>query len=303
MLGGNVARRRPRHPADQARQPVALGFDIEPVRQVEQPRRSAMGDQRPMELIVPFVHRVHVDGVHFAGEARLPFDLQAERMEGGHDGGFPVIVAVAHRSAQRFGFDQDAGFRRVLHFLARQRRDGKTAQRRREYQPLGLQPHQRLAQRRKAQAVALLQRFEPQRLARVERAGDDVGAQALIGDFAQRCGLAGSLADDPAPPRLPCSRLSGRHRSRLQFLSKIFSCFEHISYFIRLAIQGERNGNRTPRKPPGRRRRARQCRGHPGIARLLRRAGKSGRGCAVDGRQQDRALAAQIVIRPGALAL
>ena len=119
-------------------------------------------------------------------------------MEGGDNARFPVIVAVAHRAAQRLAFDQDAGFGRVLDLFARQGRDGKTAQRGGRHQPLRLQPHQRFAERGEAEAVALLQRFEPQRLARPKCTDDDVGAKPLIGYFAQRGVLTGCLATRPA---------------------------------------------------------------------------------------------------------
>ena len=100
----------------------------------------------------------------------------------------------------------------------------------------------------------------------------------------------------PDWPARPSNRHSQFFR-KSSLASKIYSILYDPLY------PGERNGNRTPGKPSGRRRRARQCRGHPGTARLLRRAGKSRGRRAVDGRQQDRALAAQILVRPGALAL
>ena len=67
VLGGNVTRWRSRDPADQARQPVALGLDVKLVGHFEQPRRFAMGDQRTVKLIMPVLHRGQVGRLYLAG--------------------------------------------------------------------------------------------------------------------------------------------------------------------------------------------------------------------------------------------
>src|SRR3954454_8490476 len=56
MLGSDVAARFSCDAADQAGQSITLRLDVEPVCQFKQARRTAMGDQRVMELMMPFAH-------------------------------------------------------------------------------------------------------------------------------------------------------------------------------------------------------------------------------------------------------
>ena len=49
MFGGDVTARFSGDPADETRQPVALGLDIELIGKLEQARRAAMRDQRAVE--------------------------------------------------------------------------------------------------------------------------------------------------------------------------------------------------------------------------------------------------------------
>ena len=63
--------------ADKARQTIALGLDGELIRQFEQARRSAMGDQRTVEMMMSLLHREYIRRFRFAGNQQLPPNLQA----------------------------------------------------------------------------------------------------------------------------------------------------------------------------------------------------------------------------------
>jgi len=107
----------------------------------------------------------------------------AQQMKGRDELRFPFLAASLDRLAQRLGLEQDPRAGDVLEVGQGHRRDAKPPLPLHQHEGIGDQAQQGFAQGARAHAVAVLEMFDAQLLARSEDALDDVVAQALIGRF------------------------------------------------------------------------------------------------------------------------
>jgi len=154
----------------------AVGLFGQAVAEASQPARGAARQQRAVELAVQaFPGRVGDVGLggQRARRARQAVHQQHQRV-------LQRGVALRDRFAQRQAFQLDAVARQDRQLVPVQRRDAEAAQVGAVHPAFGRQPAQRLAQRARADAVALAHRLDPQLGARRQQAVGDVLAQLLV---------------------------------------------------------------------------------------------------------------------------
>ena len=170
-----------------------------------------------------------VQGVEGGSPSRKPrgfvADIALELVQGGDDLALPGGVAARHAEPQRLAFDHAADAHDVGEILARDRLDAKAALADGVDEAARGQPRQRLAQRRRADAVARRRLGDAEAAVGRERAGENVGldraARRARSAFARRLGVTAGPAWPVSICRcsMPCCFIISIHQvksSRLQ---------------------------------------------------------------------------------------
>ena len=103
-----------------------------------------------------------------------------------HQRSLPLGVAILDRLFQKRQLDRLARALQIIQLFAGHRRDGEAVVAPIDHQALGLEPRQRFAHRRPAQAVAGLERRGAQRRIGGQARGEDLAPQQLVGGVGLR---------------------------------------------------------------------------------------------------------------------